>query len=64
MRLPAGEPAAGPWRAVPVAPLLDLVLVAAGDAAGQPRIVAVNGTPATPIDDGLVQIAAPPGPLG
>jgi hypothetical protein len=43
VRLPAGEPAAGPWRAVPVAVLLELVLAAAGDPAGRPRIVAVDG---------------------
>ena len=43
MRLPAGEPAAGPWRAVPLPALLDLVLAAAGSPAGRPRVVAVDG---------------------
>ncbi|MBM7806184.1 hypothetical protein JOD57_002021 [Geodermatophilus bullaregiensis] len=41
--LPAGEPEAGPWRPVPVPALLDLVLAAAGDPRGRPRIVAVDG---------------------
>jgi hypothetical protein len=39
VRLPAEEPAAGPWRAVPLPALLDLVLAAAGSPAGRPRIV-------------------------
>lgn len=41
--LPAGEPEAGPWRAVPVATLVGMVLAAAGTPAGRPRIVAVDG---------------------
>jgi hypothetical protein len=43
MSLPAGEPAAGPWRAAPVCELLDLVLQATGNPPGRPRIVAVDG---------------------
>ncbi|MHA6629943.1 uridine kinase family protein [Pseudonocardia sichuanensis] len=35
MRLYAGEPVAGPWRAVPVAQVLDLL--------GRPRVLAVDG---------------------
>ena len=41
--LPAGEPAAGPWRRVPVAELLDLVLGCAGRPVGRPAIVAIDG---------------------
>lgn len=43
LTLPPGEPAAGPWRAVPVSELVDLVLAAAGSPSGRPRIVAVDG---------------------
>lgn len=43
MTLPAGEPAAGPWRAVHERDLVDLVLRAAGAPEGRPRVVAVDG---------------------
>lgn len=43
MTLPPGEPAAGPWRAVPVTDFVDVVLAAAGAPVGRPRIVAVDG---------------------
>ncbi len=42
MSLPAGEPAAGPWRPASVAEL-DLVLHAAGSPQGRPAVVAVDG---------------------
>ena len=43
LTLPAGEPAAGPWRAVPEEEFVALLLEAAGAPAGRPRIVAVDG---------------------
>lgn len=43
MSLPPGEPAAGPWRTVPLHGLVDVVHRVAGDPAGRPRIVAVDG---------------------
>lgn len=43
MTLPAGEPEAGPWRPVPLTALLELVLTAAGDPRGRPRVIAVDG---------------------
>lgn len=43
MTLPPGEPPAGPWRPVTVTELVDLVLAAAGDPTGRPRILAVDG---------------------
>jgi len=43
MSVPLGEPVAGPWRAVSEAELLALVLQAAGDAVGRPRVVALDG---------------------
>jgi hypothetical protein len=43
MTLPAGEPAAGPWRAVPMGRLVALLLRAAGRPAGRARVVAVDG---------------------
>jgi hypothetical protein len=42
VRLPAGEPAAGPWRGAGRR-AAGIVLAAAGDPAGRPRIVAVDG---------------------
>ena len=41
--LPAGEPAAGPWRRAPLTELLDLVLDRAGRPVGRPAIVAIDG---------------------
>ncbi len=43
MTLPVGEPAAGPWRAVPEGVLIALLLQAAGAPTGRPRVVAVDG---------------------
>lgn len=43
IKLPSGEPAAGPWRVAPVEELVRLVVAAAGAPAGRPRIVAVDG---------------------
>jgi hypothetical protein len=43
LSLPPGEPAAGPWRAVPVAELVGFLLYAAGTPSGRPRVVAVDG---------------------
>ena len=43
MTLGAGEPAAGPWRAVPIGVLLALVLDHGPAPAGRPWIVAVDG---------------------
>lgn len=43
MRLPPGEPPAGPWRTVAEGELLDLVRTAAGGPSGRPRVVAVDG---------------------
>ncbi|GEA86753.1 uridine kinase family protein [Cellulomonas cellasea] len=45
--LPPGEPAAGPWRAVPEAELAASVLHAAGAPTGRPRVVAVDGRSAS-----------------
>lgn len=42
-----GEPAAGPWRLEPVARFARLVLAAAGDPSGRPRVVAVDGRSAS-----------------
>jgi hypothetical protein len=47
MRLGAGEPAAGPWRAVPVTDFAGMVLDAAGRPHGRPAIVAVDGRSAS-----------------
>jgi hypothetical protein len=41
--LPAGEPPVGPWRAVLVPEVVELVLRATGPVAGRPRIVAIDG---------------------
>lgn len=43
MALEPGEPAAGPWRVVPVGELVEHLHIAAGTPAGRPRIVAVDG---------------------
>jgi len=43
MSLPAGEPAAGPWRAAPLAEVLDVLEQVAGTPTGRPRVVAVDG---------------------
>ena len=43
MVLDEGEPAAGPWRAVPMAHLAGLLTGCAGVSAGRPRVVAVDG---------------------
>ena len=43
LTLPPGEPAAGLWRTVPVHELIDDVRRVAGDPAGRPRVVAVDG---------------------
>jgi len=43
MALEQGEPAAGPWRVVPVSELVEQLYVAARTPAGRPRIVAVDG---------------------
>jgi hypothetical protein len=43
MTLGPGEPAAGPWRVEPVEELVRLVMSVAGDPAGRPRVVAVDG---------------------
>jgi hypothetical protein len=45
--LPIGEPAAGPWRVVPVDVLLRLLFQAARTPAGRPWIVAVDGRSAS-----------------
>jgi uridine kinase len=47
MTLPVGEPAAGPWRAVPLGRLVDLLLRAAGRPAGRATVVAVDGRSAS-----------------
>jgi hypothetical protein len=65
-QLPPGEPPAGPWRAVPLPALLDLVLAAAELpflAAQRPReraCVVVNGTPGEAPDRDHVVVAGPP----
>jgi pantothenate kinase len=38
-----GEPAAGPWRVVPIGALVEELHAAAGPVTGRPRIVAVDG---------------------
>lgn len=43
MTLLEGEPAAGPWRALDTAELVDHVLQVAGQPLGRPQIVAVDG---------------------
>lgn len=43
MELEPGEPAAGPWRAVPLAELVQQLHEAAGAPTGRPRVVAVDG---------------------
>lgn len=43
LSLPAGEPAAGPWRVVPLAELVRLLAQAAGQPVGRPRVVAIDG---------------------
>jgi hypothetical protein len=43
MSLPAGEPAAGPWRAVRTPELLQLVAAATSVPPGRPRVLAVDG---------------------
>jgi energy-coupling factor transporter ATP-binding protein EcfA2 len=43
MRLPDGKPPGGPWRVEPLAELVRVLLAAAGDPRGRPRIVAVDG---------------------
>lgn len=43
MRLPAGEPEAGPWRTADEHELLGLVRAAAGEPGGRPLVVAVDG---------------------
>ena len=43
MTLPVGEPAAGPWKAVPENEFTELLLQAAGTPTARPRIVAVDG---------------------
>ncbi len=43
MSLPAGEPAAGPWRAASVSDLVEIVVAATNLPSGRPRIVAVDG---------------------
>lgn len=43
MELPPEEPEAEPWRVVPIADLVALVMHAAGSPRGRPRIIAVDG---------------------
>lgn len=43
MRLLEGEPAVGPWRAMDLVEVVEAVLREAGDPAGRPRIVVVDG---------------------
>ena len=43
MRLPPGEPAAGPWRVAPVGALVRLLFEIAGPIEGRPLVVAVDG---------------------
>jgi hypothetical protein len=43
MSLPAGEPAAGPWRAASVSELVEIVVTATNKPSGRPQIVAVDG---------------------
>jgi hypothetical protein len=43
MSLRPDEPAAGPWRVAPLQELLEVVARTAGDPAGRPRVVAVDG---------------------
>ena len=43
MQLEHGEPAAGPWTAVPLSEVVQRLHVAAGTPVGRPRIVAVDG---------------------
>lgn len=43
MSLPAGEPAAGPWRVAPLAELLGVLEQVAGTPTGRPIVVAVDG---------------------
>jgi hypothetical protein len=47
MSLPAEEPAAGPWGAVPVSELVEIVVAATDKPSGRPRIVAVDGRSAS-----------------
>ncbi len=43
MSLPAGEPAAGPWRVAPLAELVLVLAQATGEPVGRPRVVAIDG---------------------
>ena len=43
MQLEHGEPAAGPWTAVPLSEVVQRLHLAAGTPVGRPRIVAVDG---------------------
>lgn len=43
LHLPAGEPAAGPWRSYPVQRLVDLLTEIAPEVRDRPRVVAVDG---------------------
>ncbi len=43
MVLPAGEPAAGPWRVQPAVDLVDRLRVAAAPPAGRPWVVGIEG---------------------
>lgn len=43
MQLEQGEPAAGPWRAVPIGELVDHLYEVAGAVRGRPHIVAIDG---------------------
>lgn len=43
MSLHPGEPAAGPWRVVPVAALAEQLMAAAGAPERRPRIIAIDG---------------------
>jgi uridine kinase len=47
MQLPAEEPAAGPWREVPLSDMVDLLLRTADATAGRPAVVAVDGRSAS-----------------
>jgi hypothetical protein len=47
VKLPPGEPPAGPWRVEPVAAVAALLARRAGSAAGRPAILAVDGRSAS-----------------
>jgi pantothenate kinase len=47
MSLPAGEPAAGPWRAASVSELVELLVATTNKPSGRPLIIAVDGRSAS-----------------